>query len=174
MQPIRLQFTMRRFMALVCVLAVFLAVIRYTTLRWGADAILAAAVTALLASTIAVQLPGFGRRVFWVSFAACGWVYLALSTIPPLEMRLPTERLLDDVRYRLPSSLTIPRYEFRRAGHAVLSMVFGLLGGCAAASLIPEKAKDGKTTQRPTFRSYFPSVVSFWSWLRQMGPRRRR
>ncbi len=95
-------------------------------------------------------------RVFWLGFGLCGWAYLALSLASLLAEHLPTTRFLDDLHNRFSTTPPRPVYQdfgagmalarihaesFRRAGHALLALLFALLGGVGAMVVIPARNK---------------------------------
>ena len=79
----RVRFTVRRMMVLVSLLAIGLAVIRYTVTCWGTSEVLTIAPTVLVATNILAWFQRARRQVFWVGFGLCGWAYLTFSLGSP-------------------------------------------------------------------------------------------
>ena len=74
MQRARVQFTVRRFMALVSFLALGLAVVRHAVTHWGASEVFTVGPIVLFLTNL---LAAFQRAVwqgFWVGLGICGWV----------------------------------------------------------------------------------------------------
>ena len=151
----RVRFTVRRMMVLVSLLAIGLAVIRYTVTCWGTSEVLTIAPTVLVATNILAWFQRARRQVFWVGFGLCGWAYLTFSLGSPSAEHLPTTWFLDGLHGRFCANHPDPSYDdfvdgvitaevhsyhFRRAGQSVFSLLFALLGGSLATVLIPARA----------------------------------
>ncbi len=162
----RVRFTMRRMMAHVALIALALAFARHAVTRYGAEGVLMIAWTVILG---AIDIPLFWKVSsprFWLGFGLSGVSYLALAFFAPLPVRMPTSWLLEDLHDRLPAGVPIPAKDFMLAGHAVLSLFFGLLGGPVAILLLPARPEEEVKTERVPLRVYFPTAFSCWDWLR--------
>jgi hypothetical protein len=94
-----------------------------------------------------------GRRAFWLGFSVFGWVYVTLTlglwTDRWLEPSLLTTKLIDWLYESMIPQPRSPRPDvvvdigpwmgerdyIRRVGHAILSLIFGMVGGLVAWSI---------------------------------------
>ncbi len=144
---------------LVAVLAIGLAAMRSPTLLWT-QVTITAAVTTLLIATVGALVGS--PRSFWVGFALVGWSYLMLSLGPWCSEHvapwLLSTRIIDEVYARLVAPEKVLKgvglrqthewdgpaldflydfefLRFRRIGHALGTIVHGVLGGIAGIFL---------------------------------------
>lgn len=160
----QVRFTMWGMMRVVGLMAVFLAVTRFTLAQSGTEGLTSLAVCVFAFLTYLPQFLRVRWPMFWLGFAGSGLIYLSFVHFVGLPFRLPTSLLLDWLHDHLAAAQAIPALDFNRAGHAALSLVVGLLGGCLAALMIPAKAPEQGSY--PPLRDYFPTVFAFCHRLR--------
>jgi hypothetical protein len=139
-------------MALVCLLGIALAILRHALRYWGPSEVTNFAVTILVATNVLAWSQSARWQRFWVGFGLFGWAYLMASW--GSSEHLPTTWLLDRLHDRMHAMSEAPTLgipadnetwgpaytgELRRAGHSVLSLVVGLLGGIAVSLLFRKK-----------------------------------
>jgi hypothetical protein len=159
------RLTLRHLLIVVGVLAVALAILRFAALRWGIDGVTGVILAALYAPLLAAQFGRFRPHIFWIWFGAYAWLYMALTFFPVLDFRLPTEGLIDALHDRLPPSLTGSSYVFRRGCQLAVALIVGLVAGVFFSAFTPA-APEMIPGTRPTFGTYFPTLVAWWSRAR--------
>jgi hypothetical protein len=159
--------------------AIAAGVLRTVAGTWGAREIQTLAVI-LLGVSIPCALFCCRRfRGFFMGFGLFGWGYLALAqgwADPAIPEYLPTTQVLDVVFKRLDSGGEDPRdsfdggfrkdqrsTRFRAGGHAILSLLLGVIGGVSGVVLSGDRGtslkkpdpRDGRLLEGPFRREIF-------------------
>jgi hypothetical protein len=97
----RIRFRIATILIIILFLGAGCAALREASDLWQRG-VFSLAVTALFASVLLAIHRAGTRRSFWIGFALCGWGYLALSLVPPIESRLITSWALAYLDSKIP------------------------------------------------------------------------
>jgi hypothetical protein len=154
-------------MGVVAGMALLLAILRHAIEHWGRGELLTLTIGSLLLATIPMAIYGPSlRRAFWDGFALFGWLYLIVTVGPcpwnslPEAPPLPTTRLFETLYPRIypnpnllfrnedpwdvGTRLEQLRLRYLQACHAIMSLLFGSLGGVMLRSLATRRASRSK------------------------------
>jgi hypothetical protein len=163
----RIANTTMGLMGVVVGIALLLAILRHGIEHWGRGELLTLTIGLLLLATIPMAIYGPSlRRAFWDGFALFGWIYLIVTVGPcpwnslPGAPPLPTTRFFETLYPRIypnPSllfsnedtwdvgtRLEQHRLRYLQACHAIMSLLFGFLGGVMLRSLATRRASRSK------------------------------
>ncbi len=158
MRGLRVRFTVRQIMVLVCLIALGLGLMRHVATHWGTAEFATVGPIVLITTTILAWFQKARWQAFWVGFGLCGGAYLAISVASPMAEHLPTAWLLDYFHGQYYATHPLPveddgfdgvvsaqehERRFRAAGQSLISLLFALLGGVLANILFPARAELG-------------------------------
>ena len=108
----RPRFSLAGMLGLLAACGVAFAAMRSPSNLW-ANALVTAALAALVIALINLRYSRDGRRAYWLGFALCGWIYFAASYSDILGPRLLTTAMLDLLYPQVaPPSLPTPMVVF--------------------------------------------------------------
>jgi hypothetical protein len=102
----RFRFHLGTLVILILFLGVGLAALRESNDTWDSG-IFSIMLGILLFSMLFAVHRTDSRRAFWLGFTLLGWIYLGLSLIPPIEIRLITTKALHYLYSKLPDDAVV-------------------------------------------------------------------
>ena len=182
------RFSIANLLALIAILAVALAALRSPSYLW-ANVTFSFALGAVVLAVINVVFSHGAGRAYWLGFALCGGVYLAICSLPVVReavcTRLATEAVLDFIYPHLAPASTAPptvaaNTVWTAPGQArskymvapITPTMTYTLGNTASAAAAIDTALDRLDAARPHHRCRLPDRDRSVIQLRSVPPDR--